>query len=366
MGIRLPIRAMNPGESGCWAAIVVHRLRGTLLCAIAFSVVAGSLTQARAQSEDSRNRFSLNSRIGFNIKADFKNLGGFPAQSNPGPATGRMDHFYDDGFNRVDINGNANSNTWYWGYQHTSQVFGTNSIVMNSSFSPATGAIRDVSEDPQFGAELAYFRVLGDDRAYRWGVEAAVGWLDLTFSEDRTTSSDVFLTSDAYALNGMAAPPAPYAGTFDRPGPVIGDVPNRTFSTLPNAAMTTGRYNLDARAYNVRLGLRYESPFNDRVALRFGGGFSGAFVDSEFGFQETTTVSGVGSTTRFGSGSETDFILGAYAGAGLTVHFTRRLSGFVGAQYEHLGDFNQQAGGKEARIDFSSSIFVIIGLGFNL
>ena len=338
-------------------------LRGIILPA---ALLAATISPARARGENSRNRFSINSRVGFNISADFKNLGGFPAQSNPGPATGFVDRFYDDGFHRVDSSGNTNGTTWFWGYQNDSQLPGNDTLVMNSSSAPASGTLRGVSDDPQLGAELAYFRVLGEDRAYRWGIEVAAGWLDITFDENRTLTSPVTRTSDAYALNGVEPPPPPYAGEFAEPGPSIGALPTRTVSTLPDAAVTTGQYSLEARAYSLRLGLRYESPFNDRVALQFGGGFSGAFVDSEFRFRERTMVTGLGEVSRVGAGSESDTVFGAYVGAGVTAHLTQRLVVFAGAQFEHLSDFNQQTGGKEAEIDFGNSIFVTIGLSFDL
>src|SRR5207247_6409095 len=161
-------------------------LRAGLLACIVNHGLAG---ESAAHS-----RFSLNSRIGFNIKAEFKNVGGV-RQNDPGTATGGVDHFYDDGFNRVDISGNANGTTWFWGYQEAAQLPGNDTIVMNSSSSAATGVIRHVSEDPQLGVELSYFRPLGEDRAYRWGIEAAIGWLDLTFNEDRTVTGSVTRTS---------------------------------------------------------------------------------------------------------------------------------------------------------------------------
>lgn len=358
---------MNSRKARCWTTDITQRHRRVplRLAVIIGIVLIGSTAQTLAQGESPKNRFSLSSRVGFNITADFKNLGGFPAQTNPGPATNGVDHFYDDGFNRVDLNGSASTNTFFWGYQNAAQVPGNDTIVMNSSSSAATRAIKDVGDDPQWGAELSYIRQLGDNGVYRWGIETAVGWADLTFGKNGTTTASVTRTSDAYALNGTTPPPAPYAGTLSGPGPQIGTSPTRTVSTIPNGAVTSGQYALEAQAYTLRLGLHYETPFNDRLMLQFGGGFAGAFLDSEFSFAEETVLSGVGSVTRSATGSEDDFVIGVYAGAGLTFHVTERLTAFAAAQYQHLQDFTQQLAGKEAEIRFDQSIFVTVGVGFS-
>src|SRR5690349_2363534 len=78
------------------------------------------------------NRFGVSYRMGFNISARFKNLGGYTAGTNPGAAIAGIDHNYDDGYNRVDSSTNSNNSTWNWGYQTASQISG-NSVTMSSS-----------------------------------------------------------------------------------------------------------------------------------------------------------------------------------------------------------------------------------------
>jgi len=97
---------------------------------------------------DSPNRFGLAWRLSFNVKVGFKNVGAFPARTDPGPATGgSFDRTYDDGFNRVDTTGNNHgtgyaNTTWYWGYDSESQILPSTSnpqsVVMHSSSSSGT------------------------------------------------------------------------------------------------------------------------------------------------------------------------------------------------------------------------------------
>src|SRR2546423_15594441 len=85
------------------------------------SALAASL--APAQDEPSRikaetdppaslNRFGLSYRMGFNISAKFKNLGGYPILSNPGLTPDGQPWNYDNGYVLEDKQGNASSLTW--------------------------------------------------------------------------------------------------------------------------------------------------------------------------------------------------------------------------------------------------------------
>src|SRR5881398_2810121 len=63
-----------------------------------------------------KNRIGISYRMGLNITVDFKKLGGL-GLSDPGAATGgAVNRNYDNRYNRVDSSGNANNQTWYWGY----------------------------------------------------------------------------------------------------------------------------------------------------------------------------------------------------------------------------------------------------------
>src|SRR4030095_10203899 len=98
---------------------------------VAISLV--TLTVASAQdAEPARNRFGLSYRSGFNINGTFKGLGGLPAQTNPGPPTGRAARVYDDGYVLTDSGANPGL-TWNWGYQNASQVPGNDTIQFHST-----------------------------------------------------------------------------------------------------------------------------------------------------------------------------------------------------------------------------------------
>src|SRR5712672_4060131 len=90
-----------------------------LLC-LGLSLVGLSVV---AQTNDApENRFNLSYRAGFNIKADFKNLGrpGLPG----GPSVTGLS--YEDGFVRPNSEPNDLGLSWNWGYQNANQVVGDN------------------------------------------------------------------------------------------------------------------------------------------------------------------------------------------------------------------------------------------------
>jgi len=111
---------------------------------------------------NSPNRFSLNSRIGYNISARFNTTIPTSAASNPGPATGGgIDRIYDDGFVRRDGSGNRDGLTWYWGYANATQVPGNDTLLFNSHTTQGRTFTSHADGDPQLGLELNYGRVLG-------------------------------------------------------------------------------------------------------------------------------------------------------------------------------------------------------------
>src|ERR1043166_2154979 len=124
------------------------------------------------------NRFSLNYRTAFNIRASFRHLGGVPPVSNPGNAAGGQDHTYDDGYVRHDSS-IGDGYTWNWGYVNSRQVPGNDTIQFHSHRSESDGRIHDASDDPNHGAELVYNRLLGRSGEGLWGFESALNWANL-------------------------------------------------------------------------------------------------------------------------------------------------------------------------------------------
>jgi hypothetical protein len=338
-----------------------------LLRAIALSGVFTTVSLSVMAQDDNPsdwNHFGLGFRMGFNIQARFMNAGFVAAPVAPAApaAGGAVNRAYSDGFVNVDSSGNANGNgtgspqTWNWGYLHSSQVVG-DTLLMHAA-SGSSGAEDSCNNDPNLGFELSYIRDLGHETWGRWGIKAAFGLTDMDFSSSDTLSASAPFITDTYPLNGVTPPIAPYTGSFNGPGPVIGSTPTR--STTVETAIITGNRSLDATLYDFRLGPVVDLDLTKRLSIELGGGLALGVVDGTFVFNETTTTTS-GVTSSSGSTSSVGCLVGAYAEAGLSFRVCSAASLFGAAQFQYLGTFNQSVSGRSVQLDLSQSVFCALG-----
>jgi hypothetical protein len=311
---------------------------------------------------------SLSFDMAFNLSAQFKNLGSFPPSGGgPGAALPGIDHFYGNGYNRVDVADNNHGGfegTWYWGYQNPNQISGDTLTMQSSSLAAGVNSGTG-SGNPQPGFELTVGRDLGGGHHWRWGAEGGFGFTHVTFDDNRTLTGNVNVVTDAYALNGVIPAVPPYHGTYSGPGAIIGDNPSRTTSIESGAATITGWRELDADLFEVKLGPYVELPLNDYWSVRFRGGLALVEVNSEFSYSETTTLPGVGSLTSKASGWQTSLLVGGYAGGNLSCALSASTRIFAGAEYQNVGNFTQNLNGRTAVLNLSQSIFVDLGLSYS-
>jgi hypothetical protein len=283
-------------------------------------------------------------------------LGGVPA-ADPGPG------YYDDGYNLVDISGNAGGSTWYWGYDRAEQHV-DDAIWLSRSSSPGTSAAPDVTGDPQYGVELGYGHELARWGPTRWGWEAAFGYTAINLCDQRDLTGDVIRVTDAFALDGVIPPLAPYHGSFEGPGPLLGTVPSRQTQFQRGAAAVAGSRKLEANLYGLRLGPYIELPLTAPVSFQISAGLAVGYLDSRFAYTETTSLPGVQPVTLSGSSSSDDWLLGGYAEARIAVALDAKWSVAAAAQYQDLGRFTQETDGRRAQLDLRQSIWVTAGLSF--
>ena len=344
----------------------------SMIMASAASAAPGHVTPEDVGCDcgESLNRFGVSYRPGFNINAKFKNVGGFVSPNNPGPAVGGVDHFYDDGYNRVDSNNNAGDRTTFWGYDDASQIQG-NTVVMSSTSSAANGVSRDRSNDPQHGAELTYNRQLGRIGKAKWGVEGGFAFTDVTIRDGSTLFGSTQRTSDAYTFPDsfppIVPPPAPYQGPRNGMGtaPVLGATPVRIVTRTPNGARVTGDRDFDADIWGFRVGPYIEMPVNERLSVAVSGGFALLYVESDFSFNETVSVAGRPDQSRRGRGTHSDFLPGGFFGANILYALDGNVNLAAGAQFQSSGTYTHKESGKEAQLDLSQAVFFSVGLGYS-
>jgi hypothetical protein len=356
--------------------LLLTLLSGVLLCVAASAVQAEPVPLTKTETE-LLNRFSASYRMMFNVSVSFKNLGGFTALTDPGPAAGGVENRrYDDGYNLVDNNNNSYGDlqaTRNWGYDNASQVVDERYIVMHSSSSAPGVSSNDRSDNPQSGFELAYQLEIARTDTWRWGVEAAFGITWLSINDGRALAGDVTRINDSFEVpadeEGFRFIPPPGHRGSDAAGPLLGSEPTppRNTSVLPGAASITGKRSFDADIFGFRLGPYADIPLNDRIVLTLAGGLALAYVNSDFTFDEAVTIADVGTQLHSGSGSHDDLLVGGYLAGSVAVALNKNKDWhFVaGAQFQDLGEYTHKENGKKAVLDLRAAVFVTVGVGYS-
>jgi len=312
------------------------------------------------------DRLSLGARFGMNFKADFRNNTAFRAAggsaASPGAATGGVDHNYDDGYVRLDSSGNAGGLTWNWGYQTASQVAGnTMQFHATQAGTPSSPGLSDATDDPQFGTELTYQRILGrlPVTSGLWGFETGLGYTALSLQGDSSASRVDTTTTDTYQLNGVLPPSAGYNGTYTGPGALLGDTPTRASASSTTTLNTHEK--LSGNLYSIRLGPFAEWELAHKLSLAASVGLTLAPASVEYDFSEVTTTSAGVTTVAGGHTDKNTFLYGPYVGVTLRYDFNPGCGAFVGAQFQSLNDLEESVGGHTGRLDQSATVYGILG-----
>jgi hypothetical protein len=361
---------MNRSVSSAFAVFAV-------LGALTASAVTNEVALSLETKPISKNRLSLSYRLGLNITADFRRLGGFAPATDPGPNSGAaVNRNYDNGYNRVDISGNNHpgfpDTTWNWGFQGGGSVQG-DSIVLQSVSSPSDAVSNNNDDGVNHGFEISYQREFLREEKWRGGLEAAFGFTKLTINDSRVLHNQVNVITDTYAVPGgvEAIPGYPfgpndsYAGTFEGPGALLDsslDPGQRVRSVVSSSTTITGTRELDANIYLIRLGPYVEVPITGKFSIFANAGLNLAIGDTTFTYNETVDYNGDTRATRSDSGSQLDVLVGFYAGGGLSYQFNDKWGVFAGAQFQTAGRSINKAGGKESVLDMGETIVVTVGV----
>jgi hypothetical protein len=344
---------------------------------LAWAQEAGPARRVRLEDPQAPNkdRFGISYRGSYNMTAQFKNVGVKPPAAGsrgPGPARGGVDHFYDDGYVRVDSTHSGGGLTWFWGYKNASQVTGNDTLDMHSSsVTPISSKPEDDGAQPGF--EISYNRELGrlEQRGWTWGLEGAFGWTDIDLKDTRPLAGGLRTITDSYNLGGINPNQPPYsteypghAGTYEGPGPLIDDSPSRSMDFDAQGAQVTGWRRFEADLFTFRLGPYLDMPIDERWTFSLSAGLAMGYVDGQFRFVQQVSTS-AGRSFQTGQGSNADFIFGGFAGATLRFAINENWSLFASGQYLGLTDYTAQAGGQEVELDFSRTASGLIGLTFS-
>ncbi len=343
---------------------------GMLLFGTAVSAEQGLLTY-----QDSTNRLTLSLRFGLNISGKFKGVGGplsSPVPSGNARHTSRGDAYnYDDGYVLTDISGNAGGQTWYWGHDSASQVNAVpNSIAFNRDTTVGLPSESANHDSPYVGGELAYNREIGVKENWhhlRYGLEAALNFMPIQFNSGGLYNAMISRVTDTYGYTpGTTPPSAPYQGSYDGPGFVINVPPMSSVTALVPGGTFLAQQHFEANLWGFRLGPYLEYPLSDKLSLHLSGGLAVGLLAGDATWKETLTLPGGGSsTTMSGGGSDTALLFGYYVGLNAAYQINDRWSVEAGIQFQDLGTYDHNFGGRSLELDLSKSLFIQAGISYS-
>ncbi len=265
----------------------------------------------------SRHHFGASLPVWLNAHAQFTAT----AATSPGPAAGAAgEHFYDDGYNRVDSTGNAPAGaglnffprTSFFGYASDAQVVnvvGAGTLDLHSARLNGGDYTRNLENKPEFpGLELFYRYDWKAGRHWQLSWELGAAYNYFKWEQNGSPNATVNLLTDVFQLGGVTLFPggAPYNGPFTGlPGsPLIGSTPTRTEATVP--AAVTGVRKLEFHAVQLRVGPALDWVPNERWSLGVQGGLALGFGFSKLGFAEQITPAAPNTTPINQSGRSAD------------------------------------------------------------
>lgn len=304
-----------------------------------FLVVGGITASVHAE-------FGVSAGASFNYKADFRTRAAAQARrSNPGAAAAGGDHFYDDGYNRVDSSGNAWDQTSYWGYQSAAQDNG-DSITMNSAQTVSDAQTSTERENElQPGFEIYWQQDFTENERWNFGARAALRWQRIEIDNHATYNTRIETISDTYSYSGIP-PGAPFNGSFGGPNFLLSDVPVRNMSAVAGPNIRATR-SLDANLFGFDFGPTISLTMTKNLQLTASAGGTVAFINSEFSYNDGGMASG--------SDTKNDWLPGGYASADLQYLIGERWGIFAGAAYTMLENFDQQTNGRSAKLHVGNS-----------
>jgi hypothetical protein len=311
------------------------------------------------------NRVAVSYRPAFNVSVSFENVGSFAALNRLKTTPSGDFYNYDDGYVLRDIS-KSTQDTWYWGHENAGAD--QNVVSLHRSYAEPVDAS---SDDVHQGAEMTYWRRLGLLANGHWGFVCAFNFNSIEYQERGPFSISAFQRTDNYAALAPPPPAPPYYGTYEGPvpggpaRPLISLKPtSSTVASLPGGATVSGEHTYEAELFGLRLGPYFELPLARRLTLSLSGGLALGWLHGDYSFEETTTLTSLGSVSEQGSSTETELLVGGFAAAELWYALSQDWSAFVGVQYQYLGSSTQRASDKEVTVDLGESVFMTVGLGY--
>jgi len=348
----------------------------TGLCALTLLLALPALAQERdpfqpgydfsfgRHPSDSRY-FRLGVLAGFSLSADFSVSRAFDiSRSQPGAAgVSGVDHFYDDGYVRVDQTGNAQGYTSYWGYDNPAQISGDTLIMHSSRAFAAAEGTGSKGDSEAVGMEFVYGGLPWRHNDAKIGWEFGFGYLPTSVDANHALDGNVLRTVHAYDLGGIVPPGWPYQGGSSGIGPTIHDLA----TALPDdvaTALLAGHQTLDTDLFLFRLGPTIHWDLSRRAALSVSLGAAMGFLNGGLKFQDTLAVDDGSTAFNTGKVKDSDVSFGGYLNTTFLYRVEEHGDIYISLQYLPMSSFTIEGSGRRAELDMMSSVFISAGINW--
>ena len=320
------------------------------------------------------NRFTFSVRFGLNLSARFMGSPPLPALASTRRTPDGLPFNYDDGYVLKDSSGSGDGWTWNWGYDDkAAQRVGDSVVMHRSEAGTGISAPATSNDEPSFGGEVAFSRLLAVKGTFRFGVEVAANYLSFNINDNPVFTGNSIRTPYSYPFEPGTEPPPLPPGTGSHYGSSGADgfMINMTSTpgapeTVPGGTVIGLHRKFETDLWGFRLGPNLEWLLGERVRVAVSGGLAVGLLDSGACWSQTVSVAnGAWSGSNSGSGHDFDILWGGYIAANVIWRLDDHWNINAGAQYQNLGRYNHSFGGQEVEMDLRNCIFLTVGLGYS-
>jgi hypothetical protein len=306
---------------------------------------------------------------------------GHSSHHNPeariGSADTADDRIYQDGFVRQDPGTPYDGSTWHWGYQRNEQI--ANETLMLQAYTgkesrftrhelmlPGTGI--DGSESGT-GPFIEVAKTLHRTDTWSAGLSLSAFFVPFsarsstsTFQVDQSLTTYTIDTTDRYNVSEIIPPAAPYAGSYEGPGPLISNTPDSRHTTRRTASQRNVSHrnvidqSLDINHTSIALGVRADAT-HQRLVLSTTIGPTLNWVEINGKRTELLNETSQGVTTTMArqhdQASDDTLAIGAFVQAGAALKLTTHSQLAVHGRYDFLESLNGIIGPSQYEVDLS-------------
>lgn len=269
-----------------------------------------------------------------------------------------------------------------WTYTSDTQLDG-NKVYQRFYSATSAGATAQAKEGATGGVELTFGHEFGKlSQRVDWSLTGGLSINSInakaggTVVSNLTTRTDTFIAASAVPTGQTTKSSPTFTDLTLGDGTVVtsgyentitlGDTPvSSTTTTTNGGASVLGNWKIKGAYFLLKVGPSVRLSLNDRWGVSASIGLAGAYAGSRYSVTEEITLPDVGTPiSEDVDDTKAKFLGGFYADVNVDWVATERTGLFAGVTMQHLGSYDQEVGGRTAKIDFGSTAGIRGGLSY--